>query len=117
MVPARDRPREGGGPSVGGGAEGADQAAFLGLWRSDVQAVGGDRRDDGREPPLPGGVMAHRKVLYAIFVPPGRARMLLDTVRLFARPTAKYPAHVTVRGPYEEPADPTEWDAVIRGQL
>jgi hypothetical protein len=61
--------------------------------------------------------MTHRKVLYSIFVPPGRARTLLDAVRLFARPTAKYPAHVTVRGPYAEPADPTEWEAVVRGQL
>jgi hypothetical protein len=60
--------------------------------------------------------MAQRKVLYSIFVPPGRARTLLDAIRLFARPTAKYPAHVTVRGPYAEPADMTEWESVVCGQ-
>lgn len=61
--------------------------------------------------------MTQRKVLYSIFVPPGRARTLLDAVRLFARPTANYPAHVTVRGPYAEPADSAKWDAAVRGQV
>src|SRR4051812_811014 len=60
--------------------------------------------------------MTQRKVLYSVFVPPCRARTILDAVRLFAKPTAKYPAHVTVRGPYAEPADTAEWEAALRGQ-
>jgi len=61
--------------------------------------------------------MTERKVLYSIFVPPGRARTVLDAIRLFAKPSSKYSAHVTVRGPYPDLLDPTPWSGWVRGQL
>jgi hypothetical protein len=60
--------------------------------------------------------MTQQRVLYAIYVPPGRARTLIDSIRLFARPQLKHPAHVTVRGPYPDYQDPRQWSAEVRGQ-
>jgi hypothetical protein len=56
------------------------------------------------------------RVFYAVYVPSGRVRILLDAIRLFARPQAKHAAHITVRGPYADYQDPREWSAKVTGQ-
>src|SRR2546423_157 len=61
-------------------------------------------------------MMNELKVLYVLYVPPGRVRTLLDAIRLFARPQTKHPAHITVRGPYPDYQDPRDWSAKIRGR-
>jgi hypothetical protein len=61
-------------------------------------------------------MMKQISVLYAIYVPPGRQRLLLDAIRLFAHPQAKHTAHITVRGPYSEYQDPRAWSTLLRGQ-
>lgn len=57
------------------------------------------------------------QVLYCVFIPPGKARTLLDAIRLIANPATKHPAHITVRGPYDDYQDPRKWSAEVKGQL
>lgn len=61
-------------------------------------------------------MMNELRVLYAIYVPPGQIRTLLDAIRLFARPQTKHPAHITVRGPYPDYQDPRDWSVKVKGQ-
>ncbi len=56
------------------------------------------------------------KVFYTVYLPQGRERTLLDAIRLFARPSTRHPAHITLRGPYEDYHDPRDWSAKARGQ-
>lgn len=56
------------------------------------------------------------RVFYNVYVPPGKTRTLLDTVRLIANPAAKHPVHITVRGPYSDYQDPRGWSAAVQGQ-
>lgn len=60
--------------------------------------------------------MSEPRVLYVVYVPLSRERTILDAMRLFARPQAKHPAHITVRGPYPDYRDPREWTTKIRGK-
>jgi hypothetical protein len=60
--------------------------------------------------------MRKLNVLYAIFVPGGIHRRLLDAIRLFASPKVRHAAHITVRGPYDDFQDPTRWSARVRGR-
>ena len=61
--------------------------------------------------------MKQMKVLYSIYIPTGPIRTALDAIRLFARPQTKYPAHITVRGPYSDYRDPRGWSAAVKGQF
>lgn len=56
------------------------------------------------------------RVFYSVYVPSGKARTLLDAIRLIANPATKHPAHITVRGPYSDYQDPRRWSALIQGQ-
>ena len=58
---------------------------------------------------------AMRSIYYTVVLPTGRERTLLDAIRLFARPATRHPAHVTLRGPYEDYRDPRTWSAAVRG--
>lgn len=60
--------------------------------------------------------MSQLQVFYSIYVPPGRERLLLDAIRLFANPHAKHAAHITVRGPYPDYVDPRTWSAAVKGK-
>lgn len=56
------------------------------------------------------------RVLYCVYVPPGKIRTLLDAIRLIANPATKHPAHITVRGPYSDYRDPRTWSNTVQGQ-
>ncbi len=59
------------------------------------------------------------RIFYVVYVPAGEFRACLDAMRVIARPQTRFPAHLTVRGPYAEPLDVSPHsdrirDAIIR---
>ncbi len=57
------------------------------------------------------------KVFYCVYPPAGSTRRPLDLIRLLAKPESKHPAHITVRGPYDDYQDPRQWSSQIRGAI
>lgn len=60
---------------------------------------------------------AEKRFFYVVYVPESEEQMCLDAIRLLARPRARFPAHVTVRGPYSNPVDAGDADERIRGAI
>ena len=59
-----------------------------------------------------------KRFFYVVYIPEGETRTCLDTIRLIARPQTRFPAHITVRGPYREVIDgAAQLGDRIRGKL
>lgn len=56
------------------------------------------------------------RVFYCIYVPAGKIRTVLDSIRLIANPATKHTAHITVRGPYSDYQDPRAWSLAVQRQ-
>ena len=61
--------------------------------------------------------MKSAKIVYSVYVPTSTERVLLDAMRLLAKPDCKHASHITVRGPYSDYQDSREWTMAIRGKL
>lgn len=58
-----------------------------------------------------------KRFFYVVYVPEGDVRICLDAIRLIARPQARFPAHITIRGPYDHPIDTGPLSEHIRGKI
>ena len=58
-----------------------------------------------------------KRVFYVIYVPDGEFRVSLDAIRLIANPQTRFASHITVRGPYPELVDVTEYSERIRDSI
>ena len=58
-----------------------------------------------------------QRVFYVVYLPAGEFRTCLDALRVIARPQTRFPAHLTVRGPYAEAADVSPHSDRIRDAI
>jgi hypothetical protein len=58
-----------------------------------------------------------QRFFYVVYVPKGEFQAALDALRLIADPQTRFPAHITIRGPYTEPMDVTSYSEQIRGSI
>jgi len=54
---------------------------------------------------------------YVVSLPEGRFRTCLDGIRLLAEPNTRFPAHLTVRGPYDIPLDISPYGEKVKGAV
>jgi hypothetical protein len=57
------------------------------------------------------------RVFYVVYVTDYALRKCIDAIRLLADPSVRWPAHITVRGPYPQPHNLGSIGATIRGVL
>ena len=58
-----------------------------------------------------------QRFFYVVYVLNGEFQAALDALRLIADPRSRFPAHITIRGPYSESIDVTSYSERIRGSI
>lgn len=55
------------------------------------------------------------RIFYVLHIPNYEIRACVNTIRLLADPSEKWPAHITVRGPYEQAIECEELNKTLEG--